>query len=50
MKNRNDLKKLIEKEIEKINKQIDLKIIKGLPYTQLGRKHAMLIKLLAEYR
>lgn len=49
MKNRNDLVKEIKKEIEKVNIQIDRKIIKGQPYTAEGKKHAKLLALLAEY-
>ena len=49
MKNRNDLVKEIKKEIEKVNVQIDRKIIKGLPYIAEGKKHAKLLALLSEY-
>lgn len=49
MKNKEKFIALIEKEIEKVNVQIDRKIANGKPYTQLGRKHAELMKLLKMY-
>lgn len=50
MKNKTDLINEIKKEIEKMNVQIDRKIIKGHPYTAEGKKHAKLLALLAEYK
>lgn len=33
----------IKKNIEKLNKEIDLKIIKGLPYKAEARRHKFLV-------
>jgi len=33
----------IRKEIKKLNKEIDLKIIKGLPYRAEARRHKFLV-------
>lgn len=49
MKNKTQLIKEIEKEIERINRIIDRKIIRGVPYTQEAKKHSQLIALLRAY-
>jgi len=36
--------KMLEREINKINKQIDLKILKGLDYRREARNHKLLLK------
>ncbi len=36
--------KIIEKELQRINKVIDYKIIHGLEYTQEARDHKLLLK------
>ena len=49
MKNKEKFIALIEKEIEKVNVQIDRKIANGKPYQHEAEKHHKLISLLAEY-
>ena len=36
--------KMLEKEIQKINQKIDLKIIRGEEYTKEARDHKLLLK------
>lgn len=36
--------KMLEKEIQKLNKKIDLKIIEGEKYTKEAREHKLLLK------
>lgn len=36
--------KMLEREINKVNKQIDLKILKGLDYRREARDHKLLLK------
>ncbi len=36
----------ISSEIEKINEEIDFKIIKGFPYRREARRHKMLLSML----
>lgn len=44
--NKNTLKKEIHKEIKNINRLIDMRIIKGLSYKDLSRRHKFLISQL----
>jgi hypothetical protein len=44
-----EYKKTIEAEIRSLNKKIDLKIIKGLPYSDESRKHKMLLRKLQNH-
>jgi hypothetical protein len=43
---KSELRYTIKTEIEKINKEIDRKIVRGLPYTREARYHKNLLKRL----
>ena len=36
--------KMLEREIQRINKKIDQKILKGLPYSKEARDHKLLVQ------
>jgi hypothetical protein len=36
--------KMLEREIQKINKKIDQKILRGLPYSKEARDHRLLVQ------
>lgn len=36
--------KMLEREIQRINKKIDMKILKGEPYNKEARDHKLLLK------
>ena len=44
------LSKIIQAEINKLNEEIDLKIIRGLPYRHLARRHKFLVKQFEELK
>jgi hypothetical protein len=44
---KHQLKKELQKEIVRVNKTIDKKILKGLPYTQEARHHKILLARLS---
>jgi len=44
------LKKEIQKEIKVLNGVIDMRIIKGLPYKTLAKRHTFLVKELRSIR
>ena len=44
------LSKIIQSEINKLNEQIDLKIIRGMPYRDLARRHKFLMKQFEELK
>ncbi|MES2213440.1 MAG: hypothetical protein V4473_01195 [Patescibacteria group bacterium] len=47
---KNTLEKTVRKEIEILNEQIDLKIIKGLSYAREARRHKFLVTQLSTLR
>ena len=42
--------KIIEKEIQRINKKIDLKILRGEKYSKEARDHRLLLKKIRYYK
>ena len=44
------LSKIIQSEINKLNEQIDLRIIRGMPYRDLARRHKFLMKQFEEIK
>ena len=43
------MKRILEREIRKLNEHIDWKIIRGLPYQPLARRHQRLLNHFAVY-
>lgn len=42
------LRKTIERELQKLNDEIDVKIVKGLSYVKESRRHKFMLKRLNE--
>jgi len=42
------LEEKIKTELELLNEQIDIRIIKGLPYANIARRHKFLLSMLSD--